>query len=116
MKTPSPTKAELSAPSKRNFSSRSSVKEAQIQRLLEHLARRPHHTHELRKIGISHPAGRVHDLEKRGYGFEVASVTTVDSDGYPHRGVALYTLTGVPESDVHLAELLATSQIQKGGL
>jgi len=86
--------------STRNFSSRSTAKEAQIIRLLDCVVSRPHHTHELRQIGISHPAGRVHDLEKRGYQFDVALITTVDSDGYAHRGVALYTLAGMPEGRV----------------
>jgi hypothetical protein len=58
---------------------------------------RPHHTHELRKVGISHPSGRVHDLEKRGFVFDSDRITTIDSDGYMHRGVALYTLVSSPE-------------------
>lgn len=80
-----------------NFSPRSTSTEAQIQRLLGLVAARPHHTHELRKVGISHPAGRIRDLEKRGYVFDAPRITTVDSDGYAHRGVALYTLIGVPK-------------------
>lgn len=79
-----------------NFSSRSTATEAQIQRLLGLIAARPHHTHELRKVGISHPAGRIRDLEKRGYVFDSDRITTVDSDGFTHRGVALYTLVSAP--------------------
>jgi len=79
------------------FSARSTATEAQIQRLLGLVTTRPHHTHELRKVGISHPAGRIRDLEGRGYAFEACRITTIDSDGYMHRGVALYTLIGVPK-------------------
>jgi len=80
------------------FRARSTATEAQIQRLLGLMATRPHHTHELRMFGISHPAGRICDLEKRGFEFESNRITTIDSDGYVHRGVALYTLVGVPPS------------------
>ena len=79
------------------FSSRSTATEAQIQRLLGLIAIRPHHTHELRRFGISHPAGRVQNLESRGYVIDSARITTIDSDGYAHRGVALYKLIGVPK-------------------
>lgn len=79
------------------FSSRSTSTEAQIQRLLELSILRPHHTHELRKVGISHPAGHIRDLGKRGYVFDSTRITTIDSDGYAHRGVALYSLVSVPE-------------------
>ena len=83
-----------------NFSARSTATEAQIQRLLGLVATRPHHTHELRKVGISHPAGRIRDLEKRGFVFDSDRITTIDSDGYAHRGVALYTLVSAPEGGV----------------
>lgn len=83
-----------------NFSARSTATEAQIQRLLGLATIRPHHTHELRKVGISHPAGRIRDLEKRGYVFDVLRITTVDSDGYSHRGVALYSLVSTPEGGI----------------
>ena len=42
----------------------SSATEAQIARLLGYLHRRPCHTHELRRFGISHPAGRVQDCRR----------------------------------------------------
>jgi len=76
--------------------SKSTATEAQIARLISRLRMRPHHTHELRKCGISHPAGRVRDLCARGFVIESDRVSTVDSDGYPHVGVALYTLVAEP--------------------
>jgi hypothetical protein len=77
--------------------SRSTATEAQIAKLVALVLQRPHHTHELRQLGISHPAGRVHDLEKRGYVFGSHRITTVDSDGFSHRGVAMYSLLQTPE-------------------
>lgn len=97
MKTPDTSKPAPSAPNKRNFSARSTSTEAQIQRLLGLITTRPHHTHELRKVGISHPAGRIRDLEKRGFVFDSDRITTIDSDGYAHRGVAIYSLVSVPK-------------------
>lgn len=72
--------------------SASTATEAQIQKLISRLRLRPHHTHELRSCGISHPSGRVQDLLKRGYEIETARITSVDSDSFVHKNVALYTL------------------------
>lgn len=81
----------------RQYSDRSTATEAQIQRLLEMLRTAPRNTHELRRNGISHPAGRILDLSKRGFLITTSRVTTVDSDGFRHVGVALYSLDGEPE-------------------
>lgn len=83
---------------KRKFNSRSTATEAQIFRLLDCLRLRPHHTHELRMLGISHPAGRIRDLIEAGYTIASARITTVDSDGYIHVGVASYELLSEPAS------------------
>ena len=80
----------------KKYSARSTATEAQIERLLLMLRSRPRHTHELRKNGISHPAGRVKDLEYRGYVIGSDRITTIDSDGYSHVGVALYSLISEP--------------------
>lgn len=80
-----------------HFSARSTATEAQIQRLLAKLRQRPHHTHELRRDGISHPAGRILDLRKRGFEIFASRVTTVDSDAFTHVGVARYELVFDPE-------------------
>ena len=79
-------------------SKRSTATEVQIAKLIALTEARPHHTHELRQMGISHPAGRVLDLVKRGYVYDTARITTVDGDGFSHRGVALYSLISKPES------------------
>jgi hypothetical protein len=78
------------------YSGRSTKTEAQIQRLLQLLRIRPRHTHELRCAGISHPAGRILDLLKRGYLIDSGRVTTVDADGFTHVNVALYSLMAEP--------------------
>ncbi|PNG46560.1 MULTISPECIES: helix-turn-helix domain-containing protein [unclassified Variovorax] len=80
-----------------NSTSKSTATEVQIQKLIAFLRQRPRHTHELRMLGISHPAGRVLDLQERGYVLESARVASVDSDGFTHRGVALYSLIAEPE-------------------
>lgn len=97
MKTPDSTKkAESSALNNRKFSSRSTATDVQLKKMIAFTTARPHHTHELRQFGISHPAGRILDLQKRGYVFDTDRITTVDSDGFTHRGVALYTLVSAP--------------------
>ena len=83
--------------SRKKYSARSTSTEAQIERLLSMLRSHSRHTHELRKNGISHPAGRVKDLDYRGYVIESSRITTVDSDGYSHFGVAIYSLISEPE-------------------
>lgn len=66
------------------------------------LAIRPRHTYELRKLGISHPAARILELIEQGQPITSSRVTTVDGDGFLHRGVALYSLSdGVNETDEH---------------
>jgi len=99
MKKRQPSKLKDQRQEQAKFNPCSTATEAQIQRLQEALHRRPHNTHELRRMGISHPAGRIQDLEKRGYVIESARTTTVDSDGFTHSGVALYALIAEPESN-----------------
>lgn len=72
---------------------------AQLTKLIALLSHRPHHTYELRQMGISHPAGRIQDLEGGGFVFDVNRITTIDRDGFTHRGVALYTLVSTPETE-----------------
>ena len=90
----SPLKTEQSG---RKFSAKSTATEAQLQKLIALTRITPRNTHEMRRHGISHPAGRVLDLTKRGYCFASDRITTVDSDGFTHRGVALYTLVSGPD-------------------
>jgi Helix-turn-helix domain len=79
------------------FDFRSTATKVQLARLVEKLRRRPHNTLELRAAGIPHPAGRVLDLSKRGFVIDSSRVNAVDSDGWPHFAVALYSLVSEPE-------------------
>ena len=64
----------------------------QRQRALELLKIAPQTTYSLRRKGISHPAQRLKELIRNGYLITSTRVTAVDSDGYTHVGVALYSL------------------------
>jgi hypothetical protein len=79
------------------MSGRFTATEVQVLKLIELLRLAPRHTHELRKLGISHPAGRINDLQKRGFLIASGRVTTVDSDGFSHAGVARYSINSEPE-------------------
>lgn len=55
----------------------------------------PQTTYSLRAKGISHSGARIMELRKLGYPIVTTPVTTVDSDGYSHARVALYSLEAV---------------------
>jgi hypothetical protein len=74
------------------INSKSTERAAQVRKLFALLKIRPHHTYELRRLGISHPAGRVQDLEAEGHLIHSARVVVVDEHGFTHPGVALYSL------------------------
>lgn len=80
----------------RKYSRQSTRTKAQIDRLASLLRVRPHHTYELRKMGISHPAGRVDNLEELGYVIGSDRINCVDGDGFLHCGVALYSMVSEP--------------------
>ncbi|WP_428983276.1 helix-turn-helix domain-containing protein [Paraburkholderia diazotrophica] len=69
--------------------------------VLQLLSRRPAHTHELRSQGVSHPAARVMELRRAGYQIDSSRVATVDSDGFAHYGVALYSLIESPSPVIY---------------
>lgn len=85
--------------STKKFSAKSTATEAQLDRLKHKLRARPHHTIELRHCGIHHPAGRIQDLEARGFVIDVARVTAVDAEGFTHAGIALYSLVTEPDGE-----------------
>ena len=90
-------KSQPECPEQAKFSRKSTSTEAQIERLTDLLRIRNRQTHELRKVGISHPAGRINDLKKRGFVIDMQLINTVDSDGFTHVGVALYELISESE-------------------
>jgi len=74
------------------IASKSTATEAQTRKLFALLKIRPHHTYELRRQGISHPAGRVQNLLAEGHHIHSDRVTVVDEHGFFHPGVAMYSL------------------------
>jgi hypothetical protein len=82
---------------------KSTDKDAQNRKLVALLRLRPQHTYELRKQGISHPAGRVQDLEEAGYVLESDRLTVVDAHGFRHCNVAIYMLVSEPEDGAEVA-------------
>ena len=82
----------------RKFTSAPISTEAQIALLAYLLLLGPRHTHELRRHGISHPAGRVQDLLRRNWVIASDRVTTVDSDGFAHSNVSLYSVVSAPDA------------------
>jgi Helix-turn-helix domain len=79
---------------------------AQRKRVLEFLRASPQTTYSLRSRGISHPAQRVRELILiDGYLINSNPVVAVDSDGYRHCRVALYSLGGEPDTRDMFADL-----------
>ena len=83
--------------SKLKFSDKSTATEAQRQRVVEALRRRPHTSYDLRRLGIYQAPARVKELRDLfGYVITTDFVTLVDRDGYRHARCALYTLVSEP--------------------
>ncbi len=72
--------------------------EAQRQRILQALRARPQTTEDLRKLGIFAAAARIKELRDR-FGYEISTdlIRVTDREGFPHPGVALYSLVGGPK-------------------
>lgn len=80
---------------------RNSGKLTQCAKLIEALRKmRAANTYQLRDLGISHPAGRVNDLEAEGYKFLTIYVKAESPPGVWHDRVAQYSL--VPSEKVAL--------------
>jgi Helix-turn-helix domain len=75
----------------RVLKSRSTDTKSQCERALELLKASAQTTYSLRRKGISHPAQRIKDLIRDGHLISSARVRAVDSDGYTHGNVALYS-------------------------
>jgi hypothetical protein len=79
-------------------------KAAQQKRVLEYLRAGPQTTYSLRARGISHPAQRIRELIKLGFRIASGRVSAVDSDGFIHSNVALYS---VHDREPDLVDLMA---------
>ena len=99
MKTPDPTKAEPSAPSKRKFIDKSTATEAQHARIVFELSSGPKNTIQLRKAGIMAPAARIKEMnDKRGFYIPtIDQITIWDDEGFAHPRVAVYELIDRPK-------------------
>jgi len=81
----------------RGFSAKSTATEAQRQRIVEALRRRPQTSYDLRRLGCYQCAARVKELRDRfGYRIDTHRITLVDRDGYSHPRAALYCLISEP--------------------
>ena len=77
----------------RNHSAKSCAVEAQHDRILEALRRRPHTTQDLRcLVGVFQVSTRVKELRELGWKIETHRVNLVDSYGFFHPRCALYSL------------------------
>jgi hypothetical protein len=100
MKTPNTTETVLSAPSKRQFSRKSTATEAQYQqidRMFDHVGKLIT-TLDFRGAGIMHPSGRIKEMNER-LGYYIPTVdqrTVTDEQGFAHPRIAFYELIDRP--------------------
>lgn len=80
----------------RKFSPKSTHSEAQRQRILEALRRRPQTTVDLRRIGCFQAPARVLELRRQGYLISTERIALYDEDGFLHPRAARYHLDGEP--------------------
>lgn len=78
----------------KKFSAASAAKQAQLDRIMAALRRRPHTSHDLRALGIYQTSTRIRELRDMGNDITTDRVTLVDAWGYEHRRCALYSLGG----------------------
>ncbi|AZV95183.1 hypothetical protein CBF45_16830 [Bordetella sp. J329] len=71
---------------------KSSASESQRQRIIKALMLRPHTSYELRKMGCYQANTRVLELRRLGFNITTDRVSIWDDEGFPHDGIALYTL------------------------
>lgn len=81
----------------RKHPARSTASEDQRARALVALRAGPKTTYDLRRLGLFQAPTRILELRRSGYDIATDPVTVVDADGYPHAGVALYTLLAEPQ-------------------
>ena len=88
------------ATKKRKYSRKSTVNEAQYERIdgLYDCPGKLISTLDFRKMGVLHPAGRIKEMnEKLGYFIPtVDQRTVIDEQGYPHPRIAFYELIDRP--------------------
>ena len=84
----------------RQFSAKSTATEAQRERIVRALRRRPQTSYDLRRLGCYQAPARVKELRDRfGYSITTDRVTLYDRDGFAHPRAALYTLVSEPHGE-----------------
>jgi hypothetical protein len=78
----------------KKFSAASAAKQAQLDRIMAALRRRPHTSHDLRGLGVYQVSARIKELREQGNDISTARITLIDAWGYEHRRCALYSLGG----------------------
>ncbi|VTU35466.1 hypothetical protein RA8CHR_05225 [Variovorax sp. RA8] len=82
------------------FSDESTETEAQRERIVQALRRRPQTSYDLRRMGCYQAPARVKELRDRfGFVIETTRITLVDRDGFSHPRAALYTLVSEPHGE-----------------
>lgn len=82
-------------------SSKSTSTGIQYQKIIGMLRAGKQSTFDFRREGIAHPAMRIKELVDR-YGYSIPRVelrSLWDSDGFKHKGIAVYELQGEPQGD-----------------
>lgn len=110
MKKPTPQKAKgppvaAVGPLRKNqkhlkFSAMSTATQAQRERIVQALRRRPQTSYDLRRLGCYQAPARIKELRDRfGYVIETTRITLWDRDGFAHPRAALYTLVSEPNGE-----------------
>ena len=100
METPNTEKSALSAPSKRNFTNKSTATEAQYERIDRMLSTGEKSTFDFRRAGIMAPAARIKEMnDKLGYYIPTIALRDIyDDEGFLHKRVGVYELIDRPST------------------
>ncbi|MFG5777974.1 helix-turn-helix domain-containing protein [Comamonas sp. J-3] len=90
--------------SKKQLHLKSTVAEAQRARAIAALMTGPKTSYDLRRIGLYQAPARILELRRRGYEIATSLVQITDADGYPHKGIAMYTLVAAPVKEASHAD------------
>lgn len=98
MKTPNTDESGMSAPSKRNFTNKSTATEAQYERIDRMLSSGEKSTFDFRRAGIMAPAARIKEMnDKLGYYIPTIALRDIyDEEGFLHKRVGVYELIDRP--------------------
>ena len=82
----------------RDYASRSTATQAQHERIIAALTKRPHNTFELRALGVMQVSARIFELRAMDHKIvTIDRVSARDEEGIEHGNVAVYALVGGKE-------------------